>query len=300
MGQHLVFEEASEVIKTLSGTELSAKQIERICHQYGQWIEEEDLQLMANYGKQPYSKEQRETVHYASVDGSMYLTREEDWKEIKLGRIFKASDIVEVNEKRNILIESTYVGHLGSHTAFLPKMEYHLDGLKNLVFIADGAKWIWNWVEDSYPNSIQILDFFHALEHLCQFAKQYYGDEKIREQWIENQAKCLKEQELCIFINNITDLPISINPKVEESRRLLLEYYKNHANRMQYKKYLEQGLLIGSGAMEAAHKNVLQHRLKLSGQRWTMEGLQQMTQLRVVYKSKQWERIKNFAIKNAA
>ena len=69
---------------------------------------------------------------------------------------------------------------------------------------------------------------------------------------------------------------------------------------MQYQNYLEHGLLIGSGAMEAAHKNVLQHRLKLSGQRWTLAGLQQMTQLRVVYKSGKWDRIRTFAIKNAA
>lgn len=295
----MVFAEASEVIKTISGVELNAKQIERICHKYGQWIEEDDLQLMEKSGKQSYSKEEREAVHYASVDGSMYLTREEDWKEIKLGRIFKASAIIGVNEKRNILVESTYVGHLGNHKDFLPKMEYHLDGLKNLVFIADGAKWIWNWIEDNYPNSVQILDFYHALEHLCQFAKQYYPDEKVREQWIEKQAKCLKENDVSIFIEDIEKLPISINPNVEKSKRMLLEYYNNHKNRMQYKKYLDQGLLIGSGAMEAAHKNVLQHRLKLSGQRWTMEGLQQMTQLRVVYKSDKWDRIKSFAIKNA-
>lgn len=123
MGQHLVFETASEVIQTISGVELNAKQIERICHKYGQWIEEEDLQLMEKSGKQTYSKEQSEAVHYASVDGSMYLTREEDWKEIKLGRIFKASDLVELSEKRNILVESTYVGHLGNHKDFSPKME---------------------------------------------------------------------------------------------------------------------------------------------------------------------------------
>ncbi len=133
----MVFAEASEVIKTISGVELNAKQIERICHKYGQWIEEEDLQLMEKLGKQSYSKKESEAVHYASVDGSMYLIREEDWKEIKLGRIFKASAIIGVNEKRNVLVESTYVGHLGNHKEFLPKMEYHLDGLKNLVFIAD-------------------------------------------------------------------------------------------------------------------------------------------------------------------
>jgi hypothetical protein len=125
-------------------------------------------------------------------------------------------------------------------------------------------------------------------------------DEKIREHWIEEQTKCLKEQDVEVFIKNIEDLPVSIIPKVEESKRIVLEYYKNHKNRMQYKKFLEQGLLIGSGAMEAAHKNVLQHRLKLSGQRWTMDGLQQMTQLRVVYKSNKWDRIKEFAINMAA
>jgi hypothetical protein len=300
MGQHLVFETASEVLATISGVEINAKQIERICHKYGQWIEEADLELMEKSGKHNYPKEEREAIHYASVDGSMYLTREEDWKEIKLGRIFKQSDIVEISEKRKMLVQSTYVGHLGNHKDFLPKMEYYLDGLKNLVFIADGAKWIWNWVEDSYPNSIQILDFFHAKEHLCDFAKEYYVDENIRKHWIEEQTKCLKEQDVEVFIKNIEDLPISIMPKVEESKRIVLEYYKNHKNRMQYKSFLEQGLLIGSGAMEAAHKNVLQHRLKLSGQRWTMDGLQQMTQLRVVYKSNQWHRVKEFAINIAA
>jgi len=68
---------------------------------------------------------------------------------------------------------------------------------------------------------------------------------------------------------------------------------------MQYHQYLEKGLLIGSGAIESAHKDVLQQRLKLSGQRWTMKGFQQMAQLRVVYKSKQEHRIKQLC-QNAA
>lgn len=302
MGQHLVFETASEVVQRLSGVELQSKQIERICHKYGQWIEDEDLERIKKTGKQSYSKEDAASLHYASVDGSMYLTRNKNgnWKEIKLGRIFKHDDMVELSEKRREIVESTYVGHLGVHKDFLPKMEYHLDGLKNLVFIADGAKWIWNWVEDSYPNSIQILDFFHAKEHLCAFAKEYYSDENIRQDWIDKQCKCLKEQDVAVFIENIEGLPISIKKSVEEKKCTLLEYYKNHKSRMRYNYFLEQGFLIGSGAMEAAHKNVLQQRMKLSGQRWTMSGLQQMTQLRVVYKSNKWGRIKELIMRNAA
>ena len=90
-----------------------------------------------------------------------------------------------------------------------------------------------------------------------------------------------------------------MNPNVEESKRALLEYYKNHKNRMQYKKFLEKGLLIGSGAMEAAHRNVIQKRLKLSGQRWTKKGAQQIMNLRVLEKSNKWSKVIEFAKKAA-
>ena len=100
----------------------------------------------------------------------MYPAREEGWKEIKPGRIFGQQDIVRTGKARTILANSQYVAHLGASKDFLPKMEYHIEGLKNKVFIADGATWIWNWVEDTYTNSIQIVDYFHAKEHLCEFA----------------------------------------------------------------------------------------------------------------------------------
>ncbi len=62
---------------------------------------------------------------------------------------------------------------------------------------------------------------------------------------------------------------------------------------MQCHQFREKGLLIGSGAIESAHKDVLQEKLKLSGQRWTKEGLQQMAKLRTTYKSKQWDKVIN-------
>ena len=79
----------------------------------------------------------------------------------------------------------------------------------------------------------------------------------------------------------------------------LIGYYKNHEKRMQYHRFREKGLIIGSGAIESAHKDVLQKRLKLSGQRWTNNGLQQMAQLRVAYKSQKWDKIKQLCKKTA-
>jgi hypothetical protein len=65
----------------------------------------------------------------------------------------------------------------------------------------------------------------------------------------------------------------------------LENYYDNNRKRMKYKTFKEQGLLIGSGAIESAHRDMLQQRLKLSGQRWTKKGLQQIANLRILYKS---------------
>ena len=82
-----------------------------------------------------------------------------------------------------------------------------------------------------------------------------------------------------------------------EELRQLTGYYKKHEKRMQYHTFKEKGLQIGSGAIESAHKDVLQERLKLSGQRWAKEGLQQIAQLRAAYKSGKWNHFKDLTLR---
>ena len=287
MGQHLVFKEAEQVINDLTGAGVDAKQIERICHHYRHCLEQEDLENIKTKGCEQISPKESEKLHYASVDGSMYLTREDHWKEIKLGRIYKQQDLIKTSRSRSVLMSSIYEAHLGNSKDFLPKMEYHIENLKNKVFIADGAKWIWNWVEETYPSSIQIVDYFHAKEHLCEFAKDHFKDQRQREIWIDQQSKVMLKKGITPVIKTLERFPIKTN-----RLRKLIDYYQNHEKRMQYHTFRNRGLLIGSGAIESAHKDVLQRRLKLSGQRWTKSGLNQMAQLRVAYKSGKWDRIK--------
>jgi hypothetical protein len=211
----------------------------------------------------------------------MYLTREESWKEIKLGRIFEQEDIVRASKNRTVLSNSRYVTHLGASKDFLPKMEYHIEGLKNKVFLADGATWIWNWVEDTYPDSVQIVDFFHAKEHLCEFANSFFKEREQAKQWIDLHGSILINKGVSPLIKALEELKGSKG--LAKQREQLLNYYRKNEQRMQYHTFKKKGLLIGSGAIESAHKDVLEQRLKLSGQRWTMKGLQQMVQLRVVY-----------------
>ena len=250
-----------------TSSDINAKQIERLCHYYGQGLEDDLLRNIEVNAYEEVLPEVSEKPHYVSVDGSMYYTREEDWKEIKLGRIYKHEDLMEVSKDRCELLSSDYVAHLGSSKDFLPKMEYYIENIKNKVFIADGARWIWNWVEDTYPDCEQIVDFFHAKEHLCEFAKEHFKDKSYREKWIDKQSEVMLNKGISPVIKTLNKLP-----EKTEKLRQLIGYYTNHQKRMQYHLFKEKGLVIGSGAIESAHKDVLQKRLKLSGQRWTKRG----------------------------
>lgn len=179
MGQAQVFEEASQCIARLTGSSVTAKQLERLCHCYGQLAEEQQAQEAD--ALRPKDSGQ----HYAMADGGMGLTREDDWRELKLARIFAAHDHLSESEERNFIHQSNYVAHLGSHRAFYNKLLPVTDTLPNLVWIADGARWIWNMVATHYPNSVQILDYYHCKEKLCEFAIEAIKNPTKRSEWIE-------------------------------------------------------------------------------------------------------------------
>lgn len=293
-GQQKVFEEASQDIEKLLQIEVNAKQIERVCHHYGNCIEQE-LSKAIEEGSTQANPDNKSC--YVMVDGSMIFTREEGWKEIKVGRIFQQDSCIPINANRRMIETSQYVSHLGGHLDFAKKMEYYLDSIPEKIVIADGGKWIWNWVESAYPEAVQILDFFHAKEHLFSFAHLQFNDETEKKQWTEEQTLLLLNDEVERVIVNLKQ--IKPNKKIRKSLQQLISYYQAHKNRMKYKTFKEKKLLIGSGPIESAHRNVIQQRLKLSGQRWTKKGAQQVANLRVMNKSNNWKMVLNL-IRNAA
>lgn len=297
MGQQKVFEEAAETIGKLTGTEINAKQIERVCHYYGEQIELQQQRQMLDPTASPTQYDANQP-HYVMMDGGMVLTREAGWKEMKLGRIFSAKEPVEVSKNRTYIAHSSYIGHLGSHQDFLEKVEYHTEALRHKIIIADGAKWIWNWAEDFYPDSIQILDFYHAKQHLCEFAQHHFRDSLQKQNWIEAQSTRLLNDQIEQVIGDLKMIKPTAT-KVRKIKTALINYYQHNSKRMKYKTFKEKGCLIGSGAIEAAHRHVIQQRMKLSGQRWTLKGAQQVANLRMAYKSNQWNQVHQL-INNAA
>lgn len=235
---------------------------------------------------------------YGMMDGAMIFTREEGWKEVKLGRVFKERDLFSLNEKRNWLRTSEYIAHLGGHKDFEQKFGVVLDKYEHLderlVFISDGARWIWNYVEAEYPKATQILDFYHAAEHLAKFSKFYFykKDSEKAQKWLDRTRKLLKEQGVQSVLQQIERLEQK-TPTIEVERQRLINYIKNNQKRMDYPTFIKRGLLIGSGAIEAAHRTVTQKRLKLSGQRWSKVGAQRVLNLRTIALSDRWDKLKN-------
>lgn len=288
-GQSMVFEEAAAFMNRYLNISISGKQIERVCHHYGEQLEI-DLQRCV-LTDEPSTALPADKSYYVMMDGCLLMTREEKWKELKLGRIFNTQDAMEADKNRNRISQSTYVAHLGDYHEFTKKMEVVIDVLPNKVFIADGAKWIWSWVEQCYPESTQILDYYHATQHLCEFAEHYFRDPTKKTDWINKQKQLLLKDGIDQVIKHITQLPKSKDLLVENKRNALLNYYRSNRDRMRYKTFSDLGYMIGSGPIEAAHRHVIQQRLKRSGQRWTKSGLQQMANLRIAHKSKQWHKV---------
>jgi hypothetical protein len=222
-GIKMTFEEGAEELNELLEVEVNAKQLERLCHHYGEepdsidWCDvyKDSRQLRIPFNRQLY----------VMMDGSMLLTREKEqsWKEVKVCRMFFNIDRVEgISKKRNYLLCSRYVAHLGGHEEFLDKVLDVIPSTENPVFIADGAKWIWNWVDELYPNSTQILDFFHCKEHLCLFAGKYLPQEQISP-WVEQCVEQLKtgqmEEFLCAIEQDEYIYPEQFSRKNSACRR---------------------------------------------------------------------------------
>ncbi len=292
MGSKLPFEEASEELALLLRVKINGKQIERLCHCYGEQIDQIDWEVAHSEGVQLNISTTKADPVYCMADGSMLLTREENWKEIKLGRVFSESQhIADISKERGMILKSAYCAHFGNSDDFWKRFNKEIPINRKLVFICDGARWLWNNIDDFYPESTQILDFYHCKEHICQFSKEYFKGMKIKQhKFIDDIMDKLTNEKVDEALKKIEGLSYTQKSKQEEKRKLL-NYLTNNKKRINYGKFKKDGLLVGSGPIEAANRDIIQKRLKLSGQRWTVQGAQQVANLRVALKSDRWERV---------
>lgn len=307
-GQEDNYQTSCEHIKRYLRVEADDSQLNRLCVHYGERLEEQMVDLEEGIIEQTTNLSENleeEEVVYAMFDGCMLPTRPHEvdgekigsWKEMKLGRIFREKDHLDLGEKPNIIRSSIYVSHFGHHQDFTNKLEVVVDKFENLqerlVFINDGAIWIANFIKDNYPNATDILDFYHASEYLHDFSKVLFSkktETTKKAKWIDKQTLRLLNNKIGNVIDEIEQINLKGKTKIAAQQKII-NYYKNNQDRMLYKTYREKGLLIGSGPIESAHRFVLQKRLKQSGQKWTKKGGQAVANLRIFHLNNQWTKV---------
>jgi Uncharacterised protein family (UPF0236) len=287
-GQFDCYARGNEVIKKFMNIEVSPAQVYRVTDLYG----EELGKATATRTMPPVKQEE---LLYVEADGSMVLTRGDGWKEVKVGRLFKSGDCMKTDDlsagKPGCIRHSQYLAHLGDSRQFTAQMDGVIESYgalgKRLVFISDGAPWIRNWIEDTFPGAESILDYYHASQHLYEFVNLHFQDIQSGKEWGKAQEKLMLESSISDVIKNIQGL----GPVNKEAQKLM-DYYTHNIKRMDYKRYRQIGCgIIGSGAIESAHRTVVQKRMKLSGQRWSKSGAQNMLNLRVTDMNEKWDRV---------
>jgi hypothetical protein len=152
------------------------------------------------------------------------------------------------------------------------------------VVIGDGAEWIWNIADQHFPGAIQIVDLYHARQHLWDLARKLYPNQQAeQERWMLIHKDTLldegKIEELVASLRSIQ----SANPELAEKIRIEADYFEKNTERMRYPAFRAQHLFVGSGVIEAGCKTIVGSRCKQSGMFWTVRGANAILALRCCY-----------------
>lgn len=285
LGQLEVYDQAAQVAQTLLGLCIASSQIYRLTNHYG-------AAITADLDQPVVTDQPPAGIVYVQADGAMILT-DEGYKENKLSRIFKETALQQspVADRGGHIESSLFTAHLGNATNFTTKFRPHLEAYKplgaDLVFISDGALWLRQLMSSHYPQATLILDFWHLMGYIGSVGVAAYRTATSRANWIEHQRRLLLASKLDEVLVHIKALPIPA-----DLRDSVCMYLEANRDRMDYAEYQKRGLLIGSGAIESAHRTVVQKRLKRSGQRWSLVGAQHVLNLRTCFMSQRWELVR--------
>jgi hypothetical protein len=276
------FEEAAERFTLHHGGTISENLVRRVVDRVGRCAEAHgDLgaHLRAPAAEPP-------TTLVVEVDGSMIPTRGVDpWREVKVGLVARGEHFID-NKGRGLVTQARFVARLGDYEGFKQAVTDALTlerawECPHLVVIGDGAPWVWTLADEICHGATQILDYPHALEHATETAQVVFGaDDPCVALWTTRVERLLWEGRVDDLVREVEACVFGARGPARQALVDLARYYRTNATRMRYDHYRAAGLPCGSGAIESAHRHVLQKRMKLAGQHWSPERADRLAQLR--------------------
>ena len=306
------FDEGRTDLEELAGVTVSTKAVERAAEAIGEDIEAraKPARELAVSGKIVTLESKRNSINrmYIAMDGTGVPvlpsetvgrkgkdeTGNAKTREARLGCVFTQTKIDEGGKPIRDEDSTTYVGAIESAEEFGPRIyaEAVRRGVreaKEVVVLGDGAPWIWTIADLHFYGATQILDLYHALEHVNALARSVYPvmDKKAMKS-LDRWGDQVKGGDIAGVLRSLNRL----HPKGVEQREVLareIGYFKRNRERMRYDEFRKRGLFIGSGVVEAGCKTVMGRRLKQSGMRWTVRGANAIIALRCCQLSGLWE-----------
>ncbi len=311
VGQEAPFAHGREQMKVLAGLEVTAKSVERTAEAIGTEIAQHEQGKIPKVLPIDFPPRAGEPIPilYVQMDGTgVPVVKKETvgrqgktqgqpahTREVKLGCVFTQTSWGQDGYPIRAPDSTTYTGAVETAEEFGQRL-YREAGQRGWsrallrVVMGDGAEWIWNLAALHFPGALQIVDLYHARQHLWDLARQLYPNhEGQQKSWLKlHQKRLLDRGKIEKLVDALRALK-SRNPQVAEKLRTEADYFERNAERMRYPKFRRQHLFVGSGVIEAGCKTVVASRLKRSGMFWTVRGANAILALRCCHLNGRYE-----------
>lgn len=237
-----------------------------------------------------------------SLDGALERT-DDGWKEVKLGAVYDLVSRSQLGTMVRLPGATTYTATLAGAQDFARQVvataqRRGLGWARRVAVLGDGAKWIWKLADRRFPGAVQIVDWFHAHEHLWTLAQLLYGEGTAAAwTWLETLAGELwvaqTAQDVAVVATAAEeawatprkDLPDG-TPRRTKARHQevtkAVAYFTANASRLRYGAFRDASLPVGSGVVEGGCQSVLHARLKRPGACWSAAGAEAMVRARAL------------------
>ena len=311
------FEESEQWLKEFLLFEVSENSIRSETQKMGrlqQAWEEQNIQASQNehaWQERLRAEKQVPQRLYGSLDAAKVrieprarkgkpVPEHEDWRDMKVGCWYQAEAIPLAHrssrQRRNAQREGTvfrttqhqyycdiaHVDEFGK-LVWTTGCQVSADLAAELVFVCDGAAWIWDVVEHYYPHAVQIVDWYHAEDRLQRLADAVFPSLPQRQAWLAQITESLWQGQVEEVI-----LACQHFAQKHDQAQQAVTYFSNNGHRMRYDLFRTQGYLIGSGTIESGCKQIVTQRLKRSGAQWIVEGAVLTAKARAAWLSGDW------------
>src|SRR5690242_5734548 len=303
------YAEAAEVAARWTQSPMSHSTLHKLVQRLGARAEAQTQERLATVATQTARQGQASALAVLMVDGWMVRQRgpgwgkphskkaHVEWHELKTGLFYLHEQSAQTQAGRGLLADKRIVSWQGEPLELGRRLQSEalrggLGRAQHILFLGDGAPWVWNLQQDRWREAIGLLDFYHASQHCWNLWRTVRGEADPRlASWMDRRLHWLRHGQQ----NKVLREVAALSPAAGEAGQITQReqgYFAAQSQRMNYQEIARRGWPIGSGAVESACRQQ-QCRFKRSGQFWTREGLRHLAALVEARRNHHWNQLWN-------